>query len=816
MYQQCRFRVLVGLLVLVSGCTHGEANDGTMQGADDAATEGTDAETTEGTDTETSESSDGGSTEGPDDGAELDWEWEWAPLVSDEILVDQMPVPRPSPGRWPVAAFDGNQYLVVWNDYRALRPILYGGRITADGTELDPFGFPILDIPSAGGYQPSVAFDGINFLIVTGVGAQILGVRVSPAGEVLDPGGIIVAENGGAPSLAFDGEQYLVAWSNGGIYRARVQPDGTVLDPGGVLTYPLTIDTTRVGVSFDGANHLLSWVDRDDQWQNLLNGGRVAADGTLLDETPIFSQIGSSLSNYLSPVAGFDGTNHVIAWGGMSQDEEGYDQYQIFAVRVTPEGASLDPDGIPIITESVEAKSVHRLEIAARGGSSDVVWSMDYSGEGGPGAFWIGGARIAPDGTTSLHPEQTFPGGLEATLAVDPNGALLLWRDGSDLWDDSPAITGMRLDGAGLPMDESVVAPARPASRQDVKAVASDGHNFFVLWTDTREPIGEGKALFGARVGADGMPLDPEPIEFAVYGADLADVVFDGANFVVTWVHFSGGEGDGNPFHTVRVSPAGELLDIMPLPIPLSHMVAGASDGTHTLLVGRDSESWENVLAAALLDQQGVVTSDVVHILDEDQGYGSEPAVSFDGLEYLVVWLDLSAAGQRINQAGALEGPRFPILNHYVDHVATAAGAGIHLVVAEGESGIWATRVGPGGQVLDPDGYLVAEPGLTPGGCWKADVLTGSCPSVVFDGENFIVAWRAPSIPGDASSLELYAAKLSPEGEVSSHVAISQGPEREGRPFLAIGDEGVRATYNDFVPGPPYDARRAVGRLIVP
>jgi hypothetical protein len=214
-----------------------------------------------------------------------------------------------------------------------------------------------------------------------------------------------------------------------------------------------------------------------------------------------------------------------------------------------------------------------------------------------------------------------------------------------------------------------------------------------------------------------------------------------------------------------------------------------------------------------LLNQQGAVTSDVVHILDEDQGYARAPEASFDGLEYLVVWIDSfgEVFGQRINQAGALEGSRFSIgvPYTYTGRVATAAGGGIHVVVWGNESGIWSTRVGPGGQVLDPGGYLVAAPESTAGVC-------GGCASVVFDGENFMLAWQALSIPGDASSLDLYAAKLSPEGEVSSPIAISQGPEREGRPFLALGNEGVLAAYDNFVPGPPYDTRRAVARLVVP
>lgn len=63
-------------------------------------------------------------------------------------------------------------------------------------------------------------------------------------------------------------------------------------------------------------------------------------------------------------------------------------------------------------------------------------------------------------------------------------------------------------------------------------------------------------------------------------------------------------------------------------------------------------------------------------------------------------------------------------------------------------------------------------------------------PSVAFDGKSFVLAWRALSVAGDASSRDLYAAELNPEGEVLRQYAISEEPGREGAPFLAAGGEG--------------------------
>ncbi|HWN70563.1 MAG TPA: hypothetical protein VNM90_23145, partial [Haliangium sp.] len=285
-----------------------------------------------------------------------------ASAVLAEVSVDQA-VPSPAPGRWPAAAFDGAQYLVAWEDLRARRPILYGGRVAADGSALDALGFPLLDAVQADEYsreyQPAVAAGGGGFLVVTQVSGQIHGVRASAAGDVLDAGGFAISAATSPisqPSLAFDGDQFLVAWSQGtspasadnGIYLARVKPDGTVLDPGGVRAFSLELASTLVGVSFDGTNHLLSWADIDVETQApIVYAARIAPDGTPIDASPIRVNATSvGLSSRLGPVAGFDGTNHVIAWALFGQDEDGYDLYRILASRVTKQGEVLDPDGI--------------------------------------------------------------------------------------------------------------------------------------------------------------------------------------------------------------------------------------------------------------------------------------------------------------------------------------------------------------------------------------------------------------------------------------------------------------------------------------
>lgn len=790
--QWLRIRVGIGLFLIGTGCSNDEAAAQTA-GADEA-NDGPDSSSDDGPDGET------------DDGADPDTK---VPMLA-EVMVEPIPVHSPVPGAWPSAVFGGGQYLVVWEDNRRPRPILYGGRVAMDGTALDPFGFPILDVVPDSypphEYRPAVAFDGENFLVAVTVakGEQIRGVRVSPMGEVLDPKGFAITtlEQGSAsrPSLVFDGDQYLVAWSqwsqanpDNGIYRARVQPDGTVLDPDGVKVDGLTgYYASPVGVSFDGTNSLVSAVGWDAQTQNrVIEAVRMGPDGTPIDALPIrITPMGMSASSDLGVVAGFDGTNHVIVWR----------HAMIVARHVAPDG-TIASDVLEALPADDDGVDVNRFDLVAGNGRSVVVVSRDYDQHGPVPAPEIRVAEITAEGTVSSHPADAIARGLEASVAVNPDGGLLLWRDGKNPYDDYPLIVGRRLDASGMPIAAGEVAPASPAGRQEVKGVASDGTDFFVVWTDTRDPQGkgEGRALYGGRVAANGTPLDLEAIPIAPR-ADVVDVVFDGVNYLVTWAN--GGGWELTVIQMARVSPAGERLDAEPLsPYLVGWMLATASDGEHTLVVA-DEEGLDG-LAAVLVDHDGV-PGDIVPIVGGNYPY--EVAASFDGIGYLVVWDDSVANGffaQRISKAGALEGQPFFIdtsspLDH---HIQIAFDGNHHRVVWQNSSGIWATRVSPDGQVLDPGGHLIVA----------LETISGGA-SVAFDGENFVVAW--PS--GTEEETNLYGAVLSLELEMLEEFSISDEPERESPPFLAGADGRVLGAYSRIVPGQPYDTRRAMARLLVP
>lgn len=198
--------------------------------------------------------------------------------------------------RQPAAAYGDGVYLVVWCDGRryADDPTtdIYGARIdAATGRSLDPKGIVIC---SARDLQewPKVAFDGDNFLVVwqdmrSGTAHDVYAARVSSAGKVLDRDGFVVAEghyNQARPSVAATRDGWLVVWMDirnypvYGIYGARVSPGGKVLDPHGI---PLDVeDADKVAAARPSDKQ---WLGDHDYWWNKL-GSRglpvVASDAT--------------------------------------------------------------------------------------------------------------------------------------------------------------------------------------------------------------------------------------------------------------------------------------------------------------------------------------------------------------------------------------------------------------------------------------------------------------------------------------------------------------------------------------------------------
>jgi len=255
--------------------------------------------------------------------------------------------------RCPAVASGDTNYLVVWQDWRNGNDFdIYGARLCSDGTVLDPKGFLI---SSAANSQEdvAVAFDGTEFLVVwqdwrDGGYPDIAGARVTNAGAVLDPGGIAISTDADVqryPKVTPGRAGFLVVWEDlrssnfGDIYGARVTYSGAVLDTEGILISAAGGAHEYPVLAFDGSNYLVAWKD----YATGIYGARVSQAGNVFDSGPIVSQrVG--WPNPAALACGSDGRMLLVYQGlaGIVGDKT-YNSDRIWAYGPFPGGVSKTP-----------------------------------------------------------------------------------------------------------------------------------------------------------------------------------------------------------------------------------------------------------------------------------------------------------------------------------------------------------------------------------------------------------------------------------------------------------------------------------------
>jgi hypothetical protein len=158
---------------------------------------------------------------------------------------------------------------------------------------------------SGGQFRPAVAFGGTNSLTVwedTRPLSSIAGTRVSPDGEVLDPNQILIVEAPGIqgfPDVASDGQNYLAAWTDERVasfrevYASRINYEGVVLDPAGIPVSTGACCRFTPAIGYGGDNYLVVWVHPAAEFTDI-KGTRVTPDGAVLDPTGIPISLGPS------------------------------------------------------------------------------------------------------------------------------------------------------------------------------------------------------------------------------------------------------------------------------------------------------------------------------------------------------------------------------------------------------------------------------------------------------------------------------------------------------------------------------------------
>jgi hypothetical protein len=732
-------------------------------------------------------------------------------------------VPAPNEESVPAVAFDGANFLVVWQDDRSGSDSdIYGARVTPQGTVLDPAGFVIS--PAANDQcTPSVAFDGANFLVVwqddrSGSDYDICGARVTPQGTMLDPAGFVIsqaADDQCTPSVAFEGMNFLVVWQDyrsdfyGDIYGARVTPQSTVLDSGGIVISQVANEQCSPVLAFDGASFLVVWQDYHTDFYGDIYGARVTPQGTVLDSAGIvISQAGN---NQYSPALAFDGVNFFVVW----EDNRSGSNYDIYGARVTPQGAVLDSAGM------VVSRAAHNQRSPAVGfdGADFLVAWRDYRS----GSEWdIYGARVTQQGavldSAGVALSQAADHQCSPATAFDGVNFLVVWQDhrsGSD-WD----IYGARVTPQGAVLDSAGFIISQAACDQRIPSVGFDGANFLVVWQDDRS--GSDYDIYGARVTPQGTVLDSAGFVISQAACDqrTPSVGFDGADFLVVWEDYR--SGSNYDIYGARVTPQGTALDSASIVISQAgnnqYSPALAFDGANFLVVWEDyrSGSSYDIYGARVTPQGAVLDSAGSAILQ--MAYDQRtPSVSFGGANFLVVWQDdrrssnCDIYGARVTPQGTVLDPSGIGISYAAGHQECPAlnfdGANFLVVWQDDRSGsdsdIYGARVTPQGTVLDPSGIVISHA-----------AGDQEYPALGSDGADFLVVWQDHR---SGSDWDIYGAHVTPGGTVFGSGLVNSQQRDQLYPRLCCGNGGqmllVYQGWTGTVGGKGYSSYRIWGEV---
>ena len=373
--------------------------------------------------------------------------------------------------RRPGVAFDGTNFLVVWEDHRDAMPAVYGNRVRpSDGALLDGAnGFRVGN--SASGQAPAVAFGGGEYLVAFQAGTSLAGAR--PTRPIT------------ARPIPRSSRWPRAPRARRWIRRGWPGTDRTSCWPGARRTCPSSI-SPRASIPTPArcSNPATS---------------RSATPGT----TPRIQRVqtsrravGASWPSSAPSATAPRPTSSTTPRGRRSTPASGALARPVFGFPQTADWQQY-PD--------CSSDGSHHL----------VVWQ-----ERAGAHFEVRGARVSnADGTLNEPDSFTISSGAADQVyprtASNGSNHLVVWCDGTSLRAGRvKGSDGSLLDGAGIALPGKSGAPS---SGRPFYGVASDGTDYLVLWTEEgADPV----RLRAARVrGSDGMLLDTTAISVAADGS---------------------------------------------------------------------------------------------------------------------------------------------------------------------------------------------------------------------------------------------------------------------------------------------------------
>jgi hypothetical protein len=709
-------------------------------------------------------------------------------------------------------AFDGTNYLVVWEDE-------YNGNINIIGTFVDQSGRVLNPHPDGiiitnGSYDhltAAISFDGTNYLVAWSEDKNgdldIVGTRISTEGTILDPEGIKISvepDNQSIPSITFGGAYYFVTWFDSSdtntICGARVSPTGEVQDPLGIIINANQFwwfSGWGAFVTSDGTNYLVCWYeclgDRCGHFSSRIN-----QNGEILDTI----EINTGPDIYSGPGAfaslAFDGENYLYVGNKPSVFP-----IELVEIRINQMGNVIDTISISLgICPSISLNDDHHLiSWGLPGYYSDCnVYArrMDKSG------VLLDSLDIQLTQYTKDCNDPPKP-----QSASDVTNSLVVWN----IYD--AMIQGTRVDKKGNVLDPNGLVISTNPNSQFSPSVASDGPEYFIVWKDTRYNIFD---IYGTRIDQQGNNLNPG----GVYIRNIDDeeenpkVTFGGSFYTAAWIGY---EPQRN-ICRARIDQSGILIDTSSVAISISaleHRPSIASDGDKYLIASEFvpiGSSRYDILGLILNQSGAVLNTFPISIIENDQHV---PRIAFNGSDYLVVWyngreyLGYDVYGTLVDTNGLVlqpEGIQICIAEGHQVYPSAASDGNNYFIVWQDNldppTNIWGARLDSSGTLIDTVAFPIS---LAEG--------DQEYPVVAFNGNEYVVVWQDNR---NGVDYDIYGAKVSTDGNVVDSFVVSNAIGDQLSPDITYSSHNqVLVVYSGWTgeyEGRRYDCMRIWGRYI--
>jgi len=226
------------------------------------------------------------------------------------------------------------------------------------------------------------------------------------------------------------------------------------------------------------------------------------------------------------------------------------------------DGSGLGDEGGPAVTWNSNANQylvVWEDTRQASGGSAWDIYGQRVKGGGAMagGNFRVSGPLGAPSTTSEFGPAAAF--------SSTSNQYLVVWSDFRDYSTHGSDIYGARVKAGGLVVDPDIVISGVAADGDDSHpdvAWNSNANQYLVAWTDTRNAPARGWDIYARRVKAGGATagLDFRVVDaYAIsYESDPAVAFSPDANrYLVVWKDSRDAVAEGNNIYAQRVKAGG-------------------------------------------------------------------------------------------------------------------------------------------------------------------------------------------------------------------------------------------------------------------